>query len=321
MESSAAFAVTHGMFPASTTLSSTFTPKSTSLCAPKASRAARVNMVVDPFQRRFQTPGRIYIDYSRPKKLVSYKRSGYSAMIGYPMAPAFAGVYSLSNCGLMGGSAKIIMKADEFMAKNVMRQYKELSVPYGEYSTKCTEGITKLQADEKRVFSRTSAFKQSQKPVNIRIREAYDARKKAFIAANLCSAEEAKFKMFPMAARVYNATRNEALGTCTRYVQPQSVAEEYMKNSVMNQVRQAQCPYGEYAVGACNEGFVKGQAEERRSACLAAEYRAAQQDAAATTRQRYDAPKAAVMYYGHECSHEEQQYYGMPAVAAAMMRD
>lgn len=213
------------------------------------------------------------------------------------------------------------MKADEFMAKNILRQYKEFAVPTGEYSVKCAEGTTQGQAEEKRIFSRESAFRQSQKPVNIRMKEKYDARKKAFIAANGCNAEEEKFKMYPMSTRVYTMAKNEAMGTCTRYVNPQSIAENYMMNSVMNQVRMKGCPYGEYTGGDCTEGFVKGQAEERRVAVLAAEYRAAQMSAAETTRSVYNAPKAAVMYYGHECSHEEKQFYDMPAVAAAMMRD
>lgn len=242
-------------------------------------------------------------------------------MIDYPSSPAFSGHYSLSNCGLMGGSKKILMKADEYMAKNIMRQYKEFAVRNGVYTTKCTEGTQKLQADEKRIFSRESAFRQAQKPVNVRMRERYDARKKAFIAANGCSAEESKFKNLPMSARVYVSARNEAMGTCTRYVAPQSIAENYMTNSVMNQVRMASCPYGEYLMGNCTEGYVKGQAEERRVAVLASEYRAGQQSASEATRLQYKAPQAAVQNYGHECSHEEKQFYEMPAVAAAMMRD
>ena len=222
---------------------------------------------------------------------------------------------------MAGGARKVLMKADEFMAKNVVRQYKEFAVPNGEYSIRCNEGTTKLQAEEKRVFTRQSAFRQSQKPINMRLRERYDARKKAFIAADLCSAEEEKFKKYPMATRAYIASRNEAMGTCTRYVQPQSIAENYMTNSVMNQVRMAAVPYGEYTNGNCMEGYAKGQAEERRVAVLASEYRAAQQSPSAVTRQNYAAPQAAVKYYGHECSHEEKQYFEFPSTAAAMQRD
>lgn len=193
-----AFTALPGMFTTAKVGNSGFAPGLTPATAP--AKTARVTMAVDAFQRRFQSFGKINIDYSRPKKLASYKRSGAAAaMIDYPNTPTFAGKYSISNCGKASGASAIMMKYDEYCAKGMMQVYKRSACPTGVYSTKCAEATTPYgAAEEKRVFSRQTAFRQAQKPINVRLNEMYEARKAAFVMAHGCDREEKQFSVMPM---------------------------------------------------------------------------------------------------------------------------
>ncbi|PXF46179.1 R-phycoerythrin gamma chain, chloroplastic [Gracilariopsis chorda] len=316
---SAAFAV-NGMFSAVNVGTSSFTKNNVTSQRTTASPAA-VRMAVDPFQKQFQSPGKINVDYSRPKKLATYKRSGYSAILDYPTQPSMAGHYSISNCNITSGAKKILMKYDEYCAKGMMQVYKRSAVPYGEYTTKCTEGTLPQQAFDKRVFNRTQAFRQAQKPINVRLGEQYENRRLAFIFTNGCHREEQQFKEMPMSTATYLAGRSEALGTCYRLVTPTTVAEDYMADSVRSQITQKAHPTGVYRVGVCEDGYAKGDAENRRVAALASEFRTSQQSASAITGQQYESARTARKLYASSCHHEETQIYQYPAVAAAMCRD
>lgn len=315
---SPAFAV-NGMFTAAKVGTSSFTKSKVSVSARPASTSA-VRMAVDPFQKQFQTLGNINIDYSRPKKLATYKRSGYPATLDYPINQAMAGHYAVSNCNKPSGASKILMKYDEYCAKGMMQNYKRSAVPYGTYTTKCAEGTVPQQAYEKRVFSRTMAFRQAQKPINVRLREQYENRRACFILANGCSREESQFKNMPMSCATFLMGRSEALGTCYRTVTPTSIPEDYMAGGVRAQLTQAAHKWGVYRVGVCEDGHAKGDAEERRVVALAAEYRSNQLSAAAVTGQQYESARTALKLYAHCCHHEEEQIFEYPAVAAAMCR-
>lgn len=279
-----------------------------------------VRMVVDPFQRKFQSFGKINVDYSRPKKLASYKRSGYSVSMDFPTQPSYAGHYSVTNCNNPSGSSKVLRKYDEYCAKGINMVYKRSAIPFGTYTPKCTEGTLPQQAFDKRVFNRTLAFRQAQKPVNVRLREQYENRKYCFTLAHGCSREEDQFKNMPMSCATYLAGRMEALGTCYRNVTPTSIPEDYMADGVRAQLTQKAHPTGVYRVGVCEEGFAKGDAEARRVTALAAEYRASQQSAATVTGQQYESARTARQLFASTCHHEETQIYKYPAVAAAMCR-
>lgn len=306
------------MFTAAKVGPSSFT-KNDVTARPVASTSA-VRMAVDPYQRKFQSFGKINVDYSRPKKLSSYKRAGYSVGLDFPDSATMAGHYSLTNCGQPGGSEKILMKYDEYCAKGMMQNYKRSAVPTGVYTSKCTEGTQQGMAHFKRTFNRTMAFRQSQKPINVRLREQYENRRACFILANGCSREEDQFKSMPMSCATFLAGRAEALGTCYRTVTPSSTAEDYMASGVRAQLIQKTHPYGTYGVGTCNEGFAKGEADTLRVAALAAEYRANQQSASTITGQQYESARNARKLYASSCHHEETQIYDYPAVAAAMCR-
>lgn len=280
-----------------------------------------VRMVVDPFQRKFQSIGKINIDYSRPKKLASYVRGGYSISTEFPNQSSYAGHYSLTNCGSPSGSSKILMKYDEYCAKGMTMVYKRSAVPNGYYTSKCTEATQPhQQAFEKRVFNRTQAFRQAQKPVNVRLREQYENRKLCFVLAHGCSREEDQFKSMPMSCATFLAGRMEAMGTCYRNVNPTSIAEDYMAAGVRAQLTQKQHASGVYRVGVCEDGHAKGDAEARRVAALASEFRTSQQSKATMTGQQYESARTARQLYASCCHHEETQIYKYPAVAAAMCR-
>lgn len=314
---SPAFAV-NGMFSAVKVGNSSFSTNNVTTA--KKMQSANVTMVVDAFQRKFQSIGKINVDYSRPKKLSTYKRSGYSVGLDFPNSSTMAGHYSLTNCGQAGGSAKIMMKYDEFCAKGITMTYKRAAVPMGEYTTKCTEGTVPQMANESRIFNRTQAFRQAQKPVNIRLREKYEARKACFVLSHNCSREEAQFKEMPMSCATFLAGKMEAMGTCYRTVRPNTIEEDYMSGSVRAQLYTKMNPTGVYGTGACEDGHTQGDADLRRVLALASEYRAVQQSPSTVTAQMYESSRMARQLFAHDCHHEETQIYDYPAVAAAMCR-
>ncbi|KAK1865556.1 hypothetical protein I4F81_008086 [Pyropia yezoensis] len=320
----AAFAV-NGMFPVAKVGASAFTANTMSApsTAPAQAAATPLTMVVDPFQRRFQSPGKIGVDYTVPKKLASYKRSGGASLIDYPTSASMAGIYTLSNCGKRSGAAKIFAKADEFMAKGITMQYKRTAVPSGVYTTKCAEATQHGGAEFKRVFNRITAFKAAQKSPAAKATAKFQNRRKAIIAAHGCHHEEVQFCNNPMSASVYLAGRNEANGTCIRYATPSSEAEDYMCRVVLDQKRRPSAAGGVYRPSVfCTDGHAKGQAEQRRVATLAGEFRAAQQSASATSAAAFKAPMEALTVYGHgDCNAEEEIYRNYPSVAMAMVTD
>lgn len=319
----AAFAV-NGMFPVAKVGASAFTANTMSAPSTAPAKAATAPMtMVDPFQRRFQSPGKIGVDYTVPKKLASYKRSGAAALIDYPTSASMAGIYSLSNCGKRSGASKIFAKADEYMAKGINMVYKRTAVASGVYTTKCAESTTPGGAEFKRVFNRISAFKASQKSPAAKATQRFQNRRKAIIAAHGCHHEEVQFCNNPMSASVYLAGRNEANGTCIRYATPSSAAEEYMARSIMDQKRRPSAAGGVFRVSQyCTDGHSKYQAEQRRVAALAGEFRAVQQGPSATTNAAFKAPTEALTTYGHgDCNAEEVIYRNYPATAMAMVTD
>lgn len=210
------------------------------------------------------------------------------------------------------------MKYDEFCARSMLRVFKQAAVPFGEYTTKCTEGTVPQQANEARIFNRTQAFKQAQKPVALRMKEKYATRKACFTLAHNCSREESQFKDMPMSARTYIAGKMEALGTCYRNVRPTTKEEDYMAGSVKAQLYMKKFPFGTYGVGTCEDGFTQGDAENRRVVALSSEYRMAQSSAATVTGQMYASALMARQLFTHDCNHEEVQCSDYPAVAAAL---
>lgn len=111
----------------------------------------------------------------------------------------------------------------------------------------------------------------------------------------------------------------EATGACFRTVLPSSTEEDYMASGVRAQIVQSKVN-GVYPLGYCMDGHAKGQAEERRVAALAAEFRAQQQSPSVVTGSAYNARKMAVKLHAHDCSHEESQFSMYPSVSAAMLR-
>lgn len=193
-------------------------------------------------------------------------------------------------------------------------------MPYGVYTTKCTEGTVPFMAYDVRVFNRTNAFRQAQKPVNVRLHEKYEARKACFSLAHNCSREEDQFKAMPMSCATFLAGKMEATGACYRSVRSSTVEEDYMAGSVRAQMYKKMNPTGVYTVGSCEDGHAKGDADLRRVVALASEYRALQQSAPTVTGQMYASARTARELFTHNCHHEETQVSDYPAVAAALCK-
>lgn len=115
------------------------------------------------------------------------------------------------------------------------------------------------------------------------------------------------------------AGKTEATGACFRTVLPTTTAEDYLASGIRAQLIQQKMG-GVYPLGYCMDGHAKGQADERRVAALAAEFRAQQQSPATVTGQAYEARRMAIKLYGKGCDHEEGQFSRWPSTAAAMMR-
>ncbi|KAA8495886.1 R-phycoerythrin gamma chain, chloroplastic [Porphyridium purpureum] len=212
---------------------------------------------------------------------------------------------------------KILEKADEFFARSVTMQYKAFACPNGVYDIQCTEGTVKGAAYEKRAMAVSAAFRAKQASPAAKARALFENRRHAIIASHECQHEEDLFVRFPKLSAAYMMGKTEAMRTCSRYVVPDSLEEEYMAASVDRQMKERACPGGVYA-SSCVEGNAKGQAEQARVAALATAFRSAQKSASKTTAERYSSAAYGRDHFAHGCSYEESVFNTYPATAAAM---
>ncbi|KAJ8904745.1 hypothetical protein NDN08_001261 [Rhodosorus marinus] len=155
----------------------------------QASNSSTVTMRVDSFQKNYQSFGKVMIDYKVGKRPFEYTRKGSPAdLLDYPPSPAWAGVHSLTLCNKRPGISSVLAKADEFLAKAVFARdmVNNCQYKYGElktYGTYCHDGQSKFEAEKKRGASRTASFKESQKPMNVRLNQIYSSRAAAFASS------------------------------------------------------------------------------------------------------------------------------------------
>ncbi|KAA8495887.1 R-phycoerythrin gamma chain, chloroplastic [Porphyridium purpureum] len=211
-------------------------------------------------------------------------------------------------------------KVDEYMARSVQRQYKQAAVATGVYGTQCTEGTVKGAAEASRSAALSRQFRIKQRSAFSKAHDLFEFRKHAIIAAAGCSYEEKMVTRFPKLAAAMVLGQTEMMRTCSRYVVPESVEEEYMAASVDKQMKRRGAPGGVYSL-SCAEGVAKGQAEIARVSALGAAYRAASKSASAVTAERYNSMAYGRVHFAHGCSYEEQQFNKYPAAAAAMRSD
>lgn len=212
---------------------------------------------------------------------------------------------------------RILAKADEYFARSVTMQYKAFACPTGVYDTQCAEGSVKGAAYEKRAMALSAQFRAKQRSPAAKARELYENRRHAIIESQMCQHEEDLFNRFPRLSSAYVLGKSEAMRTCSRYVNAETVVEEYMAASVDKQMKKRAVPGGVYSP-ACTEGNQKGQAEQARVAALATAYRSAQKSEGKVRQERYNAAKYGRDHFAQDCHHEQVQFAKYPAAAASM---
>eukprot|EP00188_Purpureofilum_apyrenoidigerum_P000120 Plantae.Rhodophyta-Purpureofilum_apyrenoidigerum.ctg10454.p1 GENE.Plantae.Rhodophyta-Purpureofilum_apyrenoidigerum.ctg10454~~Plantae.Rhodophyta-Purpureofilum_apyrenoidigerum.ctg10454.p1 ORF type:complete len:315 (-),score=67.69 Plantae.Rhodophyta-Purpureofilum_apyrenoidigerum.ctg10454:38-982(-) len=309
-----------GMFPASKVGNGSFSGNA--VTSRKVSKGATTVMAVDSFQKQFQGFGKIGIDYKRGKRPFEFQKrssSGSTGSLPFPDNQYFAGVYSISLCNKRSGVKKTLAKAEQMIAMDRFRQAKATATSSGIYNTRCTEGSVPLEAEFKRVYSRTNAFREAQKPINERIRKMYEDRKRMFIMADNSPSAEKKASTMPLVNKVSVAAYNEARFNCNRYAIPQSVEESYIMSQYEREAKQKAVPYGEYKV-TCNDGVAKGMPEQLRVAVGSGRFRNQQKSMNDATQFIFNAASDATKFTNPTEALEEY-YYKWPSAASAKIQD
>jgi len=213
-------------------------------------------------------------------------------------------------------AAPTMSVVDDYMAASVIRQYKAAAVPGGVYTPQCTEGAVPGDAEAKRVYAITQAFRARQSTARAAAANRFETRRRGIIAAHGCSHEEGRVVAFPSMAANMVIGQAEALRACSRYQVPASKAEKYMADAVERQYAAIQCPTGEFTV--CTDGAAKGEADAARVAGGSTAFRARTLSTGAKAQGRFNAQAYATTQYGHGCGYEEALFAAYPAVAGAM---
>mmetsp|Transcript_12185 Transcript_12185/g.37162 ORF Transcript_12185/g.37162 Transcript_12185/m.37162 type:complete len:315 (-) Transcript_12185:105-1049(-) len=309
-----------GMFPASKVGKGSFAG---STVAPrKVSKGTTTVMAVDSFQKQFQGFGKIAVDYKKGKRPFEFQRGtsgGSVTSLPFPDNQYFAGIYPISLCRRQTGVKRTLAKAEQMIAMDRFRQAKASATSSGIYNVRCTEGSVPQEAEFKRVFSRTNAFREAQKPINERIRKMYEDRKKMFMMADNSPSAEKKASTMPLVNKVSVASYNESRYNCSRYAIPQSVEENFIMYQYEREAKQRACPNGEYKVN-CNDGVAKGMAEQLRVAVGSGRYRNQQKSMNENTQFLFNAPSDATMYT-QPTQAQEEYFYKWPSTASAKIQD
>lgn len=180
-------------------------------------------------------------------------------------------------------------KADKYMAENcVTAQYKAVSNPTGVYSISCTEGASKLQAEESRELANLAGFRQMQRPLNRKYFDYFETRKMATSMSHGCSYEEKLVANFPKAASAMVRGYSEAKSLCVRYNNANSPEEAYMAKAVDMQYKAMAVPGGVYGP-TCADGNTAGLADFKRVQAISARFRANQMSDLAKEQAKFDA--------------------------------
>lgn len=211
-------------------------------------------------------------------------------------------------------AAALIEKADCYMGDTIRRQYKKLSTPSGVYGVQCTEGAVKFSAEVARVRALNSNYRQLLRSPLKKYFDMYENRRAAIAASSNCHYEEKLFCAFPKASAAYNLGKSEAEGACMRYALPETVEEASMMRFMDIQQNNAANPSGVYNM-SCNEGTVKGQADDVRIAALNTAYRSAQRPIGQIMQGKYNQRKYGYTF-ANGCNYEESLINKYPALGA-----
>lgn len=207
--------------------------------------------------------------------------------------------------------------ADKYMSQCIVKQYKAMATPFGEFTVQCTEGTVRGQAEESRNAALSASFRLKHRTSAQKYGDFYEMRRQAIIGAHGCTYEESLLGRFPVSARAYVTSSSEARLNCVRYSAGSSSAEAYMASCVDKQMKYRAAPTGVYDV-MCTEGNAKGVAEFKRVSSLSAKFRAKQMSPIAKEQAKFNNAAYARTFFAHDCSYEEALFNKYPAVSASM---
>lgn len=208
-------------------------------------------------------------------------------------------------------------RVDKYISQCATTQYKQTACPNGVYAVCCTEGTTKLQAEDQRTLALGAEFRARQRSAIGQYAALFETRRHAIVQANMCGYEESLSVKYPASAAAVVRGYTEARSLCYRSSSPNAVAEKYMAGCIDTQYKQRAVPNGIYDV-TCQDGAAKGLPEFKRVQALSATFRAGQTSKLQQTNLRYEAARYARANFAHMCSYEEDLFNRFPAVAVAM---
>lgn len=206
---------------------------------------------------------------------------------------------------------------DEYYAQSVRKQYIAKACPSGVPSLQCIEGNTYDAPYESRTLKRQSELRYRQLPVAVQLRNMYETRKSAIIAAHNCSHEESQITSNPKLAASMLLGGAEADRACNRYIESSGPVEDMMCRSVENQYMQAVNGSGVFST-ACTDGQAKYEAYLAQCRGKAAEFRAKQYSPAQKAGASFAARSRAVNQ-NHICLYENTKLFpNYPRLAGSM---
>lgn len=157
-------------------------------------------------------------------------------------------------------------------------------------------------------------FRKKQASPSKKTFDLFENRKNAIVQSHNCHHEETQFSKYRQVSATYNVAKAEAAGSCFRYASPETVEEAAMLRYMDIQTKIAVNPSGVYNVW-CNEGTVKGQAEDIRVAALNTAYRQGQKSTIKLMDEKYQQKKQGFIA-SHGCSYEEELVSRYPSLGA-----
>jgi hypothetical protein len=167
-----------------------------------------------------------------------------------------------------GGVADILTKADNYMARSIVMQYKKTACGSGTYGVQCTEATSSYgrSADAARVAALNARFRNLQRSPSKVYGDMFENRRQAIKGKN-CHHEEVQFMNNSASAAAFVLGKAEATGSCDKYAIPESVEEAAMMRYI--NIQQMAKIVGGVIPSACVDGASKGAADDARVAQLA----------------------------------------------------
>lgn len=240
------------------------------------------------------------------------------ALPGATSSPTLPRPTATPSRGVRMATPVVTKAADKFMHGSQTREAKQAATPFGEYTPQCTEGTGGSNtAEPTRLASLGAAFRLRQTAASPRYADLFATRRAAIIAAAGSHAQEQYAIAFPARAAAGVLGRAERLRACSRYFKKENdPVAEYMFQCVERQYKAMNVVGGVYGTG-CMDGRVSGEAENKRVAALATEFRAGTMGDGAQAQMRYNASLEAV-FSGRGCDYEEREFLQYPKMAGAV---